>query len=667
MTDKLKQAIDKYLLESEIIKEKKKLYYSNFFTFDIETTNIKKLKQGVMYLFSVCMDGKKAYYGRTWKEFIEILRYINDNVQPHVKMVCYVHNLSFEFSYLKGVLDLGNDHVFMLDHRKVLKMDFRQIEFRCSYMLTNMSLDLFLKTMDVENPKLKYNYNKYRFPWSPLTQHDYDYSGNDVIGLHQALSKYIFTVNGDNLATTPLTNTGFVRRDIKKVLRENVNSSYLARIQPNAELLEVLREAFRGGDTHSHRLYNGAVIKDVESIDRKSSYPASLTINNYPMTPFQKIGHIDNETLERKIKNGFAILMRVAIYNIRLRNDLEGAPYLSFAKCRNVQNYVLDNGRIIECDYLETTITDIDYKIICDQYEWSSIHEWDTDNFIVVCAYQSKYRKLPECIHDEIMKYFKAKETLKHIDPELYGKSKNRLNAIYGMLVYNQCKPQYKFIDDHIKKVMPDMESIIDELVRKKFAPYQWGVWCTCHSRAALHEVRKILHPLDFLYCDTDSVKFTRKFGKYDFDAFNEKQKKLAIQNNAYFIDDHGEGHYLGIWENETPDGMHYEEFITLGAKKYCYRQKGELHLTLAGVSKSGVKELKNNIKNFKEGFTFKTSAGLTATYNDNINTTVNYNGHKLRITDNLYLEKTTYKINLADEYREIIEIAKKLLPDDMK
>ena len=64
----------------------------------------------------------------------------------------------------------------------------------------------------------------------------------------------------------------------------------------------------------------------------------------------------------------------------------------------------------------------------------------------------------------------------------------------------------------------------------------------------------------------------------------------------------------------------------------------------------------------FKEGFTFKKSAGLTATYNDNIHETIKYRGHKLTITDNLYLEETTYKINLQDEYKEIIGIAKKLL-----
>ncbi|MBO7714451.1 MAG: hypothetical protein J6S85_12820 [Methanobrevibacter sp.] len=655
MDKKLQKAIDKYIISSDIIKVKKKMYHSNFFTFDIEATNIKKLKQAVMYMFSVCFEGKRAYYGRTWNEFIEILDYINS--KSECKVVCYIHNLSYEFQYMKGVIDFGDDNVFLMDMRKPLKIDYQKIEFRCSYMLTNMNLRLFLETMGVKNQKLEYNYKKYRFPWSPLTKQDFDYSGNDVIGLHQALTRY-FEMNGDDVVSTPLTNTGFVRRDIKKVLKENVNDSLLARLQPNEELLSVLREAFRGGDTHASRFYNQTVVHDVDSIDRKSSYPASMVIKSYPMTPFQKVGHVPLETVERKIHMGFALLMRVAVYNIRLKDDLEGCPYISFSKCRNCQDYVLDNGRVIEADYLEMTITDVDYQIIKDMYEWESYQQWDTDNFIVVDCYQSRYKKLPQCVIDEIMKYFKAKETLKHVNPELYMKSKNRLNSIYGMTVLNPLKKQYKFSENEYKVKDLDIKKIIDDLIQKKFIPYQVGVWVTCWSRLALHEARKELKPLEFIYCDTDSVKY---IGGHDFTEFNEKQKQIAINNDAYFIDDSGEGHYLGIWEKET-ENANYSEFVTLGAKKYCYRQNGELHITLAGVSKSGVKELKNNIKNFKEGFTFKKSAGLTATYNDNIHETIKYRGHKLTITDNLYLEETTYKINLQDEYKEIIGIAKKLL-----
>ena len=644
--------IDKFC-ESKILTDGKKQYYEDFITFDIETTNIKRIEQSVMYLFAVHI-GKRTYYGRTWKEFRKFCYYLNTHAKA--KVVCFVHNLAFEFQYLRGVLDFGDDNVFLLDARKPLKATYNMIEFRCSYILTNMSLDLFLRTMEVKNLKLKFNYNKYRFPWSKLTWLDYRYQANDVIGLYQALKKY-FAMYGDNVITTPLTSTGYVRRDIKEVLAKEVNQEYMRRIQPTLNLMLILREAFRGGDTHHNRYYYGELLTDVVSEDEKSAYPAVMTQDNFPMTPFVQIGHISQATLERKIDANFAVLMRVALYNVEPIDNENGFPYLSFSKCRNVQNYILDNGRILEADYLETTITDIDYKILCETMKF---------DIVIIDAYQSKYGKLPECIRREIMTYFYNKEMLKHVDNELYMKSKNKLNAIYGLSVYNEMKAEfmYKSSDDEYHKKEMDFQKIIDNLIRKKFMPYQWGVWVTANARYRLHRGRSIMDALDVVYCDTDSIKFLNPEKNLPkFELLNEELKRKAIENNAYFIDDDGNGHYLGIFEF---DG-HYSQFVSLGAKKYCYRDKADkkLHLTLSGVSKSGVKELSNNIRNFREGFIFKKSAGLQAKYNDHVDEVIKIDGHEIRITSNVYLSKTTYEINLHEDYDACIQIAKRLLHKD--
>lgn len=652
---------DKFL-DGEIIREGKKEYYADFMTFDIETTNIKRLQQSVMYLWAIHFN-KRTYFGRTWKEFRKLCYYINQHAKA--KVVCYIQNLSFEFQFFRGVLDFGDDNVFLLDQRKVLRATYGMIEFRCSYLLTNMSLGLFLDTMKVKNPKLKYNYSKYRYPWSQLQWIDYRYNANDVIGLYQALRKYIFDINGDDLITTPMTSTGYVRRDIKKVLKEQYNQEHLRRIQPNMTLLTFLREAFRGGDTHLSRYYYSTLLpaipgNKVISEDEKSAYPAVMMCHKYPMTPFSHVGHITEETLKRKISSGNrAMIMRVAIYNIELRDNDFGSPYLSFSKCRNAQNYILDNGRILEADYLETTITDVDYRILRDIYTWKA------GDFIIVDSYQSTYGKLPECVRSEIMTYFYNKEMLKKTDPELYMKSKNKLNSIYGMTVQNPLKIEYKFTssDNEYHEKVQDFDKIISDLIKKKFLPYQVGVWVTCWARMRLHRGRQCLnHPLDFVYCDTDSIKFLDERNIKNFEKLNEQLKREAIENDAYFIDDDGIGHYLGVYEF---DGA-YTQFISLGAKKYCYRdaEDHKLHLTLAGVSKKGVSELSNNIRNFQEGFIFKRSAGLKAKYNDHVDFKTKIDGHELRITSNVYLEKTTYEIRLTEDYEKCVEIAKKLLHD---
>ena len=660
--DRYQKYIDEFL-SGEIIESKKKKYYKDFITFDIETTNIKRLQQSVMFLWAVHISGHTVF-GRTWKDFRKFCHYMNKHASA--KVVCFVHNLSFEFQYLRSVLDFGEDNVFLLDQRKVLKATCNMIEFRCSYLLTNMNLSLFLKTMNVKNQKLKYNYNKYRYPWSKLTLLDYRYNGNDVIGLYQALKRYL-EINGDDVITTPMTSTGYVRRDIKRVLKEEYNQEHLRRIQPDLNLMKWLREAFRGGDTHLNRYYYGVLLpvspgdnskELMYSEDEKSAYPAVMMCHEYPMTPFNHVGHISEETLKRKIKSGKrAMIMRIAVYNLELRDNDFGSPYLSFSKCRNCQNYILDNGRVLEADYLETTITDVDYRILRDIYKWKQ------GDFIIVDSYQSTYGKLPECVRREIMTYFYNKEMLKKSDPELYIKSKNKLNAIYGMTVTNPLKLEYSFSssDNEYHEKAQDFEKIINDLIKKKFLPYQVGVWVTCWARMRLHRGRACLsHPLDFVYCDTDSIKFLGKHNLANFEKLNEQLKKEAIENDAYFIDGDGVGHYLGIY---VFDGA-YSQFISLGAKKYCYRDSidHKLHLTLAGVSKSGVSELSNNIRNFREGFIFKKSAGLKAKYNDHVDFKTKIDGHGLRITSNVYLEKTTYEINLTEDYDKCIQIAKKLL-----
>ena len=59
-----------------------------------------------------------------------------------------------------------------------------------------------------------------------------------------------------------------------------------------------------------------------------------------------------------------ALLMRVKISGLCLRDITHGCPYLTKDKSNNIVNALFDNGRILECDYLECTLTDVDYRIV---------------------------------------------------------------------------------------------------------------------------------------------------------------------------------------------------------------------------------------------------------------------------------------------------------------
>lgn len=78
-------------------------------------------------------------------------------------------------------------------------------------------------------------------------------------------------LDDDNLYTFPLTSTGYVRRDAKKAMRD-ISHMFVRNQLPDFYTYRMLREAFRGGNTHANRYYAGVVLHGYKSADRSSSY-----------------------------------------------------------------------------------------------------------------------------------------------------------------------------------------------------------------------------------------------------------------------------------------------------------------------------------------------------------------------------------------------------------
>ena len=236
-----------------------KYYYKDIITaFDIETTYIKEIDNSVMYIWQWQMGPDVTIIGRTWYELRLLIEKIEDMLGDIGRLVVYVHNLSFEFQFLSGIFDFAKEDVFALDHRKVLKaLLHNKIEFRCSYLQTNMSLRSFCEKMGVHSYKLKMDYKKLRYWYTPLTQKEIAYCINDVRGLVEAITKEMDR-DEDNLYTIPLTSTGYARRDAKRAMH-SIGRSYIAAQAPDMEIYKLCREAFRGGNTHASRYYSGLV------------------------------------------------------------------------------------------------------------------------------------------------------------------------------------------------------------------------------------------------------------------------------------------------------------------------------------------------------------------------------------------------------------------------
>ena len=636
-----------------------KAYADTICAFDIETSRIKAIDQSIMYIWQFAIKGYPCIIGRNWEEFLFFLKKVNSVMKEDLRLVCFVHNLSYEFSYLAGIYDFKEWEVFATDNRKVLYCRmFNRFEFRCSYKLTNTNLKTFLKDYGAEHQKVsgdEFNYDLVRYPWTELSDFEMQYCVNDVVGLVEAIENLMKAEN-DNYYSLPYTSTGYVRRDVKQAM---INETLAQDTYPDWETYQMLKWAFRGGDTHCNRWYAGKILDNVKTVDRSSSYPDVMINEKFPVSAFEDY---DPRKLEEQITAGKACLVHLLLTGpkkgqpLKLRNSFCGNPYIPFAKCQNVEDAVIDNGRIISAMSLEICCTDIDYQIMKEQYSFKA-H--------VITLKIANYGDLPKAFKDVILDLYKKKTELKGVEGKEieYALSKNKINSCYGMCVQDPVKEMIKYRNGAF--VIDDSRApkdILESAKKRAFLPYCVGVWVTSLARKKLYDGTKIVGQYNFVYCDTDSVKY---LGEADFTEFNNKCIENDLKSGAYATDSKGVVHYMGVYESEPE----YPRFCSIGSKKYAWENAdGSLGITIAGVNKAkGGDELKRlggleafaGAIDYTKEITFKDAGGLDALYNDIAvpYTYITDEGWVVTITSNCCLRPSTYTLGITQDYKDILEM----------
>ena len=217
-------------------------YYDIVTAFDIETSNIDSVEQAVMYIWQWQITDEITVIGRKWSEFISFYSKLNE-ILNEAYIVVLVHNLSFEWQWLKSLIPV--DFIFPMDDRKVLYFRSNNLEFRCTYIHSNMKLEKYIEKMGSPYLKVKdFDYSKKRYYFTPLTDEELEYCIMDVKGLRDAYIRQM-TRDNDDLYTIAYTSTGYVRKPSKEALRPYRNS--IKKMLPNEEVFHGLRKAFRGG------------------------------------------------------------------------------------------------------------------------------------------------------------------------------------------------------------------------------------------------------------------------------------------------------------------------------------------------------------------------------------------------------------------------------------
>lgn len=643
---------------------KKGTYYNIPCTFDIESTTIEPEKDdkdnyiynpyAFMYQWQFCILDK-VIFGRTWEEFKQLLKNIRIKMRlsKHTTLAVYVHNLSYEFQFMKEFIKIQN--LFARQKRKVMKVNTKDgFEFRCSYFLSNMSLAKFCEnTNNVKHYKLvdQYDYKKIRTPRTPLTELEEGYCYNDVRGLSECIQELIS--GNDTIATIPLTNTGYVRREFRQAVKANKkNHENFQKTALSKEQYGMLVKAFRGGDTHANRFKVNTILKDIHSFDISSSYPTCMMIDDYPIGKFTECS-IDSEEKLEYFMNEYCCVFDVTFSNIYADNS-NVIPYIDIAHCYEKSKIINDNGRVLKADMISITCTNIDLEIILDTYQF--------DFYEINKTIYAEKGKLPKEFRQMVMDYFILKTQLKNVDGKEYEymKSKNRLNSSYGMSVTSIVHDDinYDVYSMEWEELKGDVDTALEKFYksRNNFLPYQWGVFVTANARKRLRTMLKVVGR-DVVYTDTDSIKFEDRKHIKEFEDIN-KMLMIEAENNdiTAFCDRDNERYYLGTWDN---DGE-YLRFKTLGSKKYCFEKldkKGDIkfEITVSGMAKKkGAKAVKN-IENFMIGKKFYDVGRSTSWYNDEQSHFIEVNGDKFLTASNIGILESTYELGVTNEYWDII------------
>lgn len=633
---------------------------------DIETTSYMdgEEKRACHVCWQLGINGR-CYLGREWQDLKDAIHMLEVglSLSSTKRISIYVHNLGYEFQWLRRILTDKWDDIFAADTREPLKARYRGIELRDSLALSGVSLEA---TADkcltkYKIAKLKsWDYSKPRHHKTPLTPDEEAYAVTDVLVVMALIQERIDQENG-RIVDIPMTRTGYVRREVRAAVRaDKPVSKKIRNLKLNKEEYDMLKRAFAGGFTHASHDYVGKTLEGVGSYDFTSSYPAVMVMEKYPMGIAGKGLPRDVDELRTWMAT-YCCVMTVTLEGVKPRVDHE--HIISVSKCVKIDGYQADNGRVVSADSLTITITELDYKMISNFYHIHSMTVHD------VTRYYKDY--LPTPIIRVLLDRYAAKTAYKGVPGHEveYMLAKEMTNAIYGMMVMDIVREDISYDGDWHHSPGLAFSQIDDyNRSRSRHTYYPWGVYITAYARYNL--LCGIIAAGDaYVYADTDSVKYVLSKGDA-FESYVDRYNALVDRKMAAAMTHHGMDpdawrpcdckgirHPLGYWDREHD----YDRFKTLGAKRYMGEIDGKITATIAGSSKKLSAEYLSSFPDpfaaFDDGLVFphEYSGRMAATYIDEPTNGVltDYLGVQAPIHEesSVHLEPTEYTLGMGNDF----------------
>lgn len=662
--------------------------YNTIATLDTETTKNDATEAEFMYIWQMCINGY-VIIGRTWKEWADFINGLTDlyKISRFNRLIIWVHNLGFDSALFLPRLTAIRK-VFSVDRHKPLYIETEQgLIFRDSLIYSGYGLEETAKQSTIIPVRKKagdIDYTEPRNSKTPLTEKEWGYCINDVTALYGYLYEEV-NHYGD-ITEMPLTNTGKVREYLREKCLYHItktgyrvsNTKYRRYIKSlmiqGQDEYEDLKWAFSGGYTHASSKHAGAVLKDVYSMDFTSSYPGVMCEYKYPSSSGLKKKYSSLEEYYNERKVGYWHIIAVQLWDVD-DGKFPYEHYISASKCINYisdkDSFKIDNGRVISAPYIVMICTDEDLDTIRETYNIGKLkikYAW---------RYETDY--LPKPIIEGLLTFYGKKTQLKGIPEQQreYQHNKGMNNSVYGMTVQDPVSALVEYLAEDNLYDFGEVD--ITESIKhynnsnKRFTFYPWGIKITSMARRNLWKSGIIPLAEDYVYSDTDSVKYLNpEKHAADFEAMNNHITDLITENLKHYKIDpllaspktiKGKVKPLGVWDY---DG-HYTKFKTLGAKRYIYidAEDNTFHITIAGVNKTKgaryIEKQKDPFDFFKWGMVIPaTDSGKTVIKYSNepktaIITDKYGNTETMHELAGIYLTNSEYTMDSPEEYKELI------------
>lgn len=620
-----------------------KVYSTCLISFDIETSRIYQNGEPLsfMYIWQMSINNT-AIYGRTWDELTDFLSHFNNDIisshqytrscgkrhKSKVQFFGMIHNIAFEWAFIKGNMPHMLEDVFLKERRQPLYFKMGGILFIDSYQVTRKSLEQLAKDYCATQKLVgDLDYNIERSHLTQLTQDELSYCENDVLILNEYQEYYINEYLLNNIETFIYTQTGIVRAQLKQSFKGQweISKNDIVNMYPDKIDYDMyMQYLFRGGYVHGEASQFNKVLINIDSFDITSAHPYQIVSKMFPMTEFKKVSR---ETF----KENYAYIIDVTFYNIRAihKHSIE-----SSSKCIELKGFLLDNGRVHKADKMRVLLTEIDWQIYTMYYAWDEVEYHDFKRA------EKKY--LPRYVVENVLVAYETKEQLK-LDNEPYMNEKVFLNSIFGSFVTKIHPYQYKY-DISSGTTYKSQNDYNVEVNKKILSPF-WGIWTTAYTRL---QQLSLMYELDGIYGDTDSDKVPHS--EHNFEIINSINARIERSNYILCKRYHKNFELvkeIGKWDYEGT----YSKFKMLGAKRYIYKKGKKIKITCAGLPKTV--KIKNPFKNFKDGLIVK-NCKLTTVYNDDY-----YNayvdGVLMESMGGVSLIPCDFTINVATEYIDFV------------